>query len=87
MTEPTTPTPSRRASDHDIQLLTDRVAQLEGKVDALLLPVESIKTILEAATGAFRVLEFLGKLAKPVLWLTGVVGSLSYYIAKYHPPK
>lgn len=86
MTDPL-PFVDRRTHNQAVHELQAKVDALEKKVDALLAPVEQIKSILEAAAGAFRVLEFLGKLAKPVLWLGTVVGSLSYYIAKYHPPK
>ena len=50
----------------------DRLVEVEAKVDKLDEKTDAVVTAFEAAKGAFTVLEFLGKLAKPILWLAGL---------------
>lgn len=50
----------------------NRLVEVEGKVDKLDEKTDAVVTAFEAAKGAFTVLEFLGKLAKPILWLAGL---------------
>lgn len=49
----------------------DRLVAVESKVDALTKNTENVTAAFTAAQGAFKVLETLGKLAKPLLWLGG----------------
>jgi hypothetical protein len=50
----------------------DRLVEVENKVDALSESTKDVTTAFVAAQGAFKVLETLGKLAKPLLWLGGL---------------
>jgi hypothetical protein len=50
----------------------DRLVAVEGKVDALGNSTKDVTAAFNAAQGAFKVLETLGKLAKPLLWLGGL---------------
>jgi len=50
----------------------DRLVAVEGKVDALSNSTKDVTAAFAAARGAFVVLETLGKLAKPLLWLGGL---------------
>ena len=50
----------------------DRLVAVEGKVDALSNSTKDVTAAFNAAQGAFKVLETLGKLAKPLLWLGGL---------------
>jgi hypothetical protein len=50
----------------------DRLVAVEGKVDALSNSTKDVTAAFAAARGAFVVLETLGKLAKPMLWLGGL---------------
>ena len=50
----------------------DRLVQVEQKVDDLDKKTGQVVTAFGAAQGAFLVLEFIGKLAKPLLWVIGV---------------
>jgi hypothetical protein len=50
----------------------DRLVAVEGKVDALTESTKDVAAAFAAARGAFVVLETLGKLAKPLLWLGGL---------------
>jgi hypothetical protein len=50
----------------------DRLVAVEGKVDALTESTKDVTAAFNAAQGAFKVLETLSKLAKPLLWLGGL---------------
>jgi hypothetical protein len=50
----------------------DRLVAVEGKVDALTKNTKDVTAAFVAAQGAFKVLETLSKLAKPLLWLGGL---------------
>jgi hypothetical protein len=50
----------------------DRLVAVEGKVDALGTSTKDVVSAFAAAQGAFKVLETLSKLAKPLLWLGGL---------------
>jgi hypothetical protein len=49
-----------------------RLCEVEGKVDKLQADTASVVTAFQAAQGAFTVLEWLAKVAKPILWIVGV---------------
>ena len=50
----------------------DRLVQVEQKVDHLDEKTGQVVSAFGAAQGAFLVLEFMGKLARPLLWVIGV---------------
>ena len=50
----------------------DRLVAVEAKVDALSDSTKDVTTAFAAAQGAFKVLETLSKLAKPLLWIGGL---------------
>lgn len=50
----------------------DRLVQVEQKVDDLDQKTGQVVKAFDAAQGAFVVLEFMGKLAKLLLWIIGV---------------
>ena len=50
----------------------DRLVAVEGKVDALGNSTKDVTAAFAAAQGAFKVLETLSRLAKPLLWLGGL---------------
>ena len=54
----------------------DRLVAVEGKVDALTENTKDVTAAFAAAQGAFKVLETLGKLAKPLLWLGGLLAAV-----------
>ena len=61
-------------SDHDVthREIYDRLVAVEGKVDALTTSTKDVTAAFVAAQGAFKVLETLSRLAKPLLWLGGL---------------
>jgi len=65
-------------SDHDIthREIYDRLVAVEAKVDTIAGDTKDVVTAFAAAQGAFTVLETLSKLAKPLLWIGGLVTAL-----------
>ena len=61
-------------SDHDVthREIYDRLVAVEAKVDALTESTKDVTAAFNAAQGAFKVLETLSRLAKPLLWLGGL---------------
>jgi hypothetical protein len=53
----------------------DRLIAVEAKVDRIEKNTEGVVKAFEAAQGAFAVLEWFGRLAKPILWVTGLVAA------------
>jgi hypothetical protein len=51
----------------------DRLLAVEHKVDKIDRATADVVAAFGAAQGAFTVLEWLGKLAKPILWVGGVI--------------
>jgi hypothetical protein len=65
-------------SDHDVthREIYDRLVAVETKVDALAASTGDVVKAFNAAHGAFTVLETLSKLAKPLLWIGGLVAAV-----------
>jgi len=51
----------------------DRLLAVESKVDRVEKNTEDVVNAFNAAAGAFAALEMLGKIAKPVLWVGGLI--------------
>ncbi len=52
-----------------------RLCEVEAKVDKLQADTASVVSAFNAAQGAFTVLEWLAKAAKPLLWITGTIAA------------
>lgn len=61
----------------------DRLVSVENKVDRIDETTKEVTAAFTAAKGAFNVLEFLGKIAKPILWMTGVCSSIALLWNEY----
>ena len=61
----------------------DRLVAVEEKVDKLNAETTEVVKAFSAAQGAFTVLEWIARAAKPLLWIAGVVTALSFIIAEY----
>jgi hypothetical protein len=61
-------------SDHDVthREIYDRLVAVEAKVDGIAGNTKDVVAAFAAAQGAFKVLETLSHLAKPLLWLGGL---------------
>jgi hypothetical protein len=55
----------------------DRLMAVEAKVDAIAGDTAAVVKAFDQAQGAFAALELLGKLAKPILWIMGVVVAIA----------
>lgn len=61
----------------------DRLVAVENKVDKLGEETEQVVKAFSAAQGAFTVLEWIAKTAKPLLWIASVVTAFSFMISEY----
>ncbi len=61
----------------------DRLVAVEAKVDALSESTKDVTTAFAAAQGAFKVLETLSKLAKPLLWIGGLIAAVAIFIQDF----
>ena len=61
----------------------DRLVAVESKVDKLNQETTEVVKAFSAAQGAFTVLEWIAKAAKPLLWIAGVVTAFSFMISEY----
>ena len=61
----------------------DRLIAVESKVDKLNQETAEVIQAFSAAQGAFTVLEWIAKAAKPLLWIAGVVTAFSFMISEY----
>lgn len=65
----------------------DRLVAVESKVDKVAKDTADVVTAFKAAAGAFMILEWLAKLAKPLLWIGGTVAALGALFHNYPPNK
>jgi len=61
----------------------DRLLAVEMKVDKLAGETEQVVQAFSAAQGAFTVLEWIARAAKPLLWIAGVITAFSFMISEY----
>lgn len=61
----------------------ERLLAVETKVDKLNEETEQVIKAFSAAQGAFTVLEWIARAAKPLLWIAGVVTAFSFMISEY----
>jgi hypothetical protein len=57
----------------------DRLVAVEGKVDVIATDTAAVVKAFDAAQGAFAALETLGKLAKPLLFIGGLVAAVATF--------
>jgi predicted CoA-binding protein len=61
----------------------DRLVAVETKVDKVAQDTVDVVAAFHAAQGAFTVLDWIAKAAKPILWVAGVVIAFSLLISEY----
>lgn len=73
------------SSEEDIshKEIYERLCKVEAKVDKVAEDTEGMVKAFNAASGAFTVLEWLAKLAKPILWLSGCVLAFAALLHDY----
>jgi hypothetical protein len=63
----------------------ERLVAVESKVDCINQNTKDVVDAFNAARGAFAVLEFLAKVAKPILWISGLVAAVTAFWSNYKP--
>lgn len=73
------------SSEEDIshKEIYERLCKVEAKVDKVAEDTEGMVKAFNAASGAFTVLEWLAKLAKPILWISGCVVAFAAILHDY----
>lgn len=61
----------------------ERLVSVEDKVDRIDENTKEVTAAFSAAKGAFIVLEVLGKIAKPFVWITGICSTLALLWHEY----
>jgi hypothetical protein len=56
---------------------------VEAKVDKVSKDTIDVVEAFHAAQGAFTVLDWIARAAKPLLWVAGVVTAFSFMISEY----
>ena len=80
MSKPFESNPLRRttvAEDITHKEIYDRLVSVEDKVDRIDENTKEVTAAFTAAKGAFSVLELIGKIAKPIAWITAVCSSIA----------
>lgn len=55
----------------------ERLCKVESKVDKVAEDTEGMVAAFNAASGAFTVLEWVAKVAKPILWIGAGIAALT----------
>ena len=61
----------------------ERLVSVEDKVDRIDENTKEVTAAFGAAKGAFIVLELIGKIAKPILWIVGVCSTIALLWQEY----
>lgn len=71
---------AKEVSHNDI---LERLIKVEEKVDKVAQDTEGMVHAFTAASGAFTVLEWIAKLAKPIIWTVGAVAAIVAVLQDY----
>ena len=63
--------------------ILERLAVVEAKVDKVSKDTVDVVEAFHAAQGAFTVLDWIARAAKPLLCVAGVVTAFSFMISEY----
>lgn len=61
----------------------DRLIAVETKVDTIQTDTKDVVAAFVSARGAFVVLEMIGKIAKPILWVAGLCSAFAILYAEW----
>ena len=61
----------------------DRLVKVEQKVDKVAQDTEGMVKAFNDAQGAFHVLEWIAKVAKPILWTVGAIAAIVAMLQDY----
>jgi len=62
--------------------IIDRLGNVEKKVDEVYVETRTMVDAFKAVDGAFTVLGWLAKVAKPLLWIGGIITAMSILYAQ-----
>ena len=71
---------SKEVSHNDMY---ETLVKVEEKVDKVAKDTEGMVHAFTAASGAFTVLEWIAKLAKPILWTVGSIAAIVAVLQDY----
>lgn len=63
----------------------DRLVAVESKVDRLTESTAEVVSAFGAAKGAFLVLDWIAKIAKPILWVAGLGAVIVALYERFKP--
>ena len=63
----------------------DRLVAVEAKVDRLNDSTAEVVSAFGAAKGAFLVLDWIAKIAKPILWVVGLGAVIAALYERFKP--
>lgn len=61
----------------------ERLIEVEEKVDKVAKDTEGMVKAFNDAQGAFHVLEWIAKIAKPILWTAGIIAAFVAILQDY----
>ena len=61
----------------------ERLVKVEEKVDKITKDTEGMVQAFNDAQGAFHVLEWLAKIAKPILWTVSTIAAIGALVHNY----
>ena len=64
----------------------ERLVIVEQKVDAIDQNTKAVVAAFSAASGAFAFLEFLAKIAKPLMWIGGLIAAVGIAWQNWRSP-
>lgn len=73
------------SSEEDIshKEIYERLCKVEAKVDKVAEDTEGMVRAFNAASGAFTVLEWVAKIAKPILWISACIAAFAAILHDY----
>lgn len=70
-----------------IKALNDNILSLNKSVQKIESETKEMREVFQALQGLFTVVTFIGKVAKPLTWIIGVITAISYYFHNIKVPK
>jgi len=61
----------------------DRLIAVESKVDKVSQDTTEVVAAFHAAQGAFTVLDWIARAAKPIIWIAGIATTIALMISDY----
>lgn len=86
---PSSTTERRKLDPDDVKArlsrLEEQISTLTSNQKELIEQTQAISSILSAAKGAFQVLDFIGKIVKPLIWIAMTAAAVGTAITHHKP--